>query len=171
MQDSIIDDNGVAPLLSLVRDGSKTAQEHAASTMWHLSTTAENQKVVVENYAITDLVTLMKSGTPMAQYYCAAALSELADGAVRNRDKANAKRRSRPSSEEPAVASAEDAGAGKKSPLKNRRGSVMGASLSDLQNELKKQSEAAIDNSANDPGVKPRMCSTRWLKLEALYRW
>ena len=82
MQDAIIAANGVPPLLSLVRSGTQLAQEHAAATMCHLATTAENQRVIVRSNSIMDLVALVKDGTPMAKYFAAAALAELASGAV-----------------------------------------------------------------------------------------
>jgi hypothetical protein len=37
MQDAIIEANGVAPLLHLVKVGTPLAQEHAARTLWHLT--------------------------------------------------------------------------------------------------------------------------------------
>ena len=83
MQDAIITDNGVPPLLSLVRDGSQMAQEQAARTIWSLSMARENQKVLVK-YAgfITDMVTLLKNGSQNAQFNSAAALAELCDGRI-----------------------------------------------------------------------------------------
>ena len=37
IQDAIIDANGLAPLLSLVRSGSQIGQEHAGRAVWHLA--------------------------------------------------------------------------------------------------------------------------------------
>ena len=83
MQDAIVEDQGVPPLLSLVRAGSQLGQEYAAATMWYLATSFENQKVIVgNNSSIADIVALLKAGTPRAQYYAAAGLAQLASGAV-----------------------------------------------------------------------------------------
>jgi hypothetical protein len=48
MQDSIIHEGGVPPLLNLVRTGSQLAQEHAARAIWHLAASVDNQNVIVE---------------------------------------------------------------------------------------------------------------------------
>ena len=82
MQDTIIHSSGVPPLLSLVRSGSPTAQEHAARAMWFLSMQMVNQTVVVENGAIPDLVALARTGSPKAAMLAAASLSELAKGYI-----------------------------------------------------------------------------------------
>ena len=66
MQDAIIDGGGVPKLLALVHEGkvgNLKAQEHAASTLWHLSTSVENQQEVVEQGCVPELVALVKSGT------------------------------------------------------------------------------------------------------------
>ena len=86
MQDAVVQLHGVHPLLSLIRSGTPLSQEQAAATMWYLATAVHNQQVIVENHAIGDLVALLKSGSPNAQYFCAAALSELAGGAIKQRD-------------------------------------------------------------------------------------
>ena len=58
MQASIIDHQGIAPLLSLVRSGSAIAQEWAARAIWYLSTSSENQSAVVEAGALDALTWL-----------------------------------------------------------------------------------------------------------------
>ena len=83
MQQGIIGCAGVAPLLSLVRSGSQIAQEHAARAIWYLSSSAKNQVAVVDAGAISDLVALLRHGTPMAQYVSAAGLGELAYGSIK----------------------------------------------------------------------------------------
>ena len=85
MQNAIVSEKGIPPLLSLIRSGSQQAQEHAAATVWYLAAEAHNQKAVVASHAIIDLVALLKSGSPKAQYFSAAALSQLASGAVQQR--------------------------------------------------------------------------------------
>ena len=91
MQDGILRDHAVPPLLSLIRDGSPTAQERAAHTMWSLSTADDNQKKLVQYFSfIVDLVTLLKNGSPQACYFTAATLAELADGSVKARSALNA---------------------------------------------------------------------------------
>ena len=85
-QGSIIEQEGIPPLLSLVRSGTQTAQEHAARAIWYLSTSAENQRAAVAAGAITDLVALLKQGTPAAQYASAAGLGELAYGSIKQKE-------------------------------------------------------------------------------------
>jgi vacuolar protein 8 len=83
MQDAVLQENGVPPLLSLIRDGSQLAQEAAASTLWSLCHDTGNQKKLIRYPSfLVDLVTLVKSGTPKAQNACAAAIAELLDGYV-----------------------------------------------------------------------------------------
>lgn len=83
MQDVIVNQlGGVSPLLSLVRSGSPLAQEYAARALWYLSTQLENQKVVVADTAIPDLIGLCKTGTNSAQMLAAATLAELSHGYI-----------------------------------------------------------------------------------------
>ena len=82
MQDAIIQQGGVPPLLSLVRSGGAQAQEHAARAIWHLATSTDNQDIIVENGSIPELVVLIREGSTAAQEVGAAVLSELAHGAV-----------------------------------------------------------------------------------------
>ena len=86
MQDTIIQEGGVTPLLSLMRTGSPIAQEHAARAIWALSATTDNQDIIVANDAIPDLVGLIRDGSTAAQEVGAAVLSELAQGAVKAKD-------------------------------------------------------------------------------------
>ena len=82
MQDSIIEEGGVAPLLALVRGGSPEAQEHAAGAIWALAASTDNQDILVENGCIPELVTLIRDGSTAAQEVGAAVLKDLAHGAV-----------------------------------------------------------------------------------------
>ena len=68
LQNAIIDEGGIDPLLSLVRSGTQIAQEYAARAIWYLSTQIDNQNFVVEGGAVMDLVQLLKNGSPKAQY-------------------------------------------------------------------------------------------------------
>ena len=88
MQDAVIDAEGVAPLLRLVRLGSSLAQEHAARAVWHLCARTENQGVLVESGAVTEMVGLSKAGSDKAQELAAAVISDLAKGAIIEREKA-----------------------------------------------------------------------------------
>ena len=87
LQDQIIEAGGVPPLLRLIRTGSERAQEHAARAVWHLCASVDNQGVLVECGAVSDLVALSKGGTPAAQELAAAVISDLAKGAILEREK------------------------------------------------------------------------------------
>ena len=78
MQERIIDEGGVPPLLMLLRIGSELAQEHAARAIWHLCATTDNQGVIVDCGAIAELVALSKTGSAKAQELAAAVVSDLA---------------------------------------------------------------------------------------------
>ena len=78
MQERIIDEGGVPPLLMLLRIGSKLAQEHAARAIWHLCATTDNQGVIIDCGAIAELVALSKTGSAKAQELAAAVVSDLA---------------------------------------------------------------------------------------------
>ncbi len=67
MQESIIEQGAVGPLLTLIRLGSTLAQENAARTIWHLCASPSNQGVLVEAGAISELVALSKTGSVKAQ--------------------------------------------------------------------------------------------------------
>lgn len=82
LQDSIIQAEGVMPLLSLAQFGSPLAQEYAAQCIWYLATSVENQHTLVRHGCIVDLVNLVKSGSPVAQEMAAAALGQLAHGYI-----------------------------------------------------------------------------------------
>ena len=83
LQDAIIEEGGVPKLLQLVHEGRGgviVAQEHAARTLSFLSTSVENQRILVLEGCIPELVTLVRSGTPKAQEVSAFALSNIARG-------------------------------------------------------------------------------------------
>ena len=86
MQREIISEDGVPPLLSLLRSGSTVSQEHAARAIWTLCMAVENQCVIVEGGAIPELVGLFKTGSQAAQGYAAAVISELSKGALAARN-------------------------------------------------------------------------------------
>lgn len=60
MQDKIIEEGGVPPLLTLLRLGSQVSQEHAARAIWHLCAATDNQGLIVDCGAIAELVALSK---------------------------------------------------------------------------------------------------------------
>ena len=98
MQDAIIELQSVPNLLALIRNGSPLGQEHAARAIRNLVTRypvdeslIENQLVIVENGTIPDLVQLTKTGSQKAQEIAAAGISELASGAVFEREMKEAK--------------------------------------------------------------------------------
>ena len=80
MQESIIQENGIPKLLSLVINGSPASQEFSAATLWHLSTMLENQSRLVDSGCIPELVSLVRSGSPKAQEAACGAISNLARG-------------------------------------------------------------------------------------------
>ena len=93
MQDAIIEQDSVPHLLALIRGGSALGQEHAARAIRNLVTRypmepalIANQQVIVQCGAIPDLVQLTKTGSNSAQEVAAAAISELASGAVFERE-------------------------------------------------------------------------------------
>ena len=81
MQDAVIDADGVPKLLQLVVAGSSMAQEHAAATFWHLSTSIDNQARLVTSGCIPELVKLLGNGSHKAQEAASGALANLARGA------------------------------------------------------------------------------------------
>ena len=86
MQEDIIAQGAVGPLLTLIRLGSTLAQENAARTIWHLCASPSNQGVLVEAGAISELVALSKTGSVKAQELAAAVISDLAKGAILERE-------------------------------------------------------------------------------------
>ena len=90
MQEAMIECNGVPALLQFIRTGSQLGQEHAARAIWHLAALFEVHSVIVEAGAIVDLVQLLKTGSQKAQEMAAAGISDLALGAVKERQAAEA---------------------------------------------------------------------------------
>ena len=83
MQDAIIEGGGVPKLLAVLHEGkggNLRAQEHAASTLWHLSTAPDNQAVIIKSGCVPELVSLVKTGSPKAQEVAVGALSNIARG-------------------------------------------------------------------------------------------
>ena len=87
MQGAIIGHRGVPPLLLLMRNGSPEAQEHACRAVWHLCEDIDNQGVVVDCGAIAELVMLSRVGDAKAQELAAAVISDLAKGAIAQRER------------------------------------------------------------------------------------
>ena len=97
MQDAIIDTTGVPSLLNFMK-GTATSllgQEHAARAIRNLCIKPddgqiehmiENQKAIVDCGTIVELVQLTKTGSQKAQELAAAGLSELASGAIVERE-------------------------------------------------------------------------------------
>ena len=96
MQESIIAQGAVGPLLKLIRLGSSLAQENAARTIWHLCASTANQGALVEAGAISELVALSRSGSVKAQELAAAVISDLAKGAILEREAREALRQPHP---------------------------------------------------------------------------
>jgi hypothetical protein len=80
LQDAVIDANGIPKLLQLVVGGSALAQEHAAASLWHISTSVHNQARLVMSGCIPVLVPLVRIGSPIAQEAACGALANLARG-------------------------------------------------------------------------------------------
>ena len=86
IQDAIINENGVPPLLSAIRTGSQISQENSSRCIWHLCAATDNQGLIVDCGAITELVALSKIGSARAQELSAAVISDLAKGAILERE-------------------------------------------------------------------------------------
>ena len=87
MQQAVIAERGVPPLLLLMRNGSSEAQEHACRAVWHLCEDIDSQGAVVDCGAIAELVMLSRVGDAMAQELAAAVISDLAKGAIAERER------------------------------------------------------------------------------------
>ena len=86
MQDAIIEENGVPPLLVFIRTGSQLGQEHAARAIRSLASIVGNQPVLIGCGTIPELVQLVKGGSSKAQEVAAAGLSDLGRGASELRE-------------------------------------------------------------------------------------
>ena len=86
MQDTILAAGAVPPLLQLLRNGSQLARENACRLLWRLCADLHNQGTLVDCGAISELVTLSKVGSPKAQELAAAVISDLAKGAIAERE-------------------------------------------------------------------------------------
>ena len=86
LQEAIINANGVPMLLAVMRGGSKLAQEHAARAIRNLAELVENHGFLAECGTIPELVQLTKTGSHKAQEVAAAGLSDLASGAIVERE-------------------------------------------------------------------------------------
>lgn len=86
MQNAMIDDDCVNPLINCLRNGSKLSQEHAARAIWHLCADMSNQGHIVHCGAVAELVALSRIGSARAQELSAAVISDLAKGAIQERE-------------------------------------------------------------------------------------
>lgn len=88
MQDAIIDGDGVPKLLALVRDGvplgQLKAQEHAVSTLWHLTSCPDNQEVIISSGCVPELITLVRASGPVTQEVAMGAVANIAQGSSAN---------------------------------------------------------------------------------------
>ena len=73
-------------MIQLLRNGSPIAHEHATCSILRICEQSANQQVVVDAGIMTELVTLCKTGSARAQELAAQVISELAKGAVVERD-------------------------------------------------------------------------------------
>ena len=87
MQDAIIAADGIQPFITLLRTGSKVSQEHAARAIWHLCAAPDNQGLIVDAGAVAELVALSRVGSAQAQELSAAVISDLAKGAILERER------------------------------------------------------------------------------------
>ena len=85
MQEAIIQEGGVQPLLQLFRSTSIAAQESAARCTSHLCGSVDNQKALLAEGALAEYVMLLKHGSAASQEAAAAGLAELARGGVSER--------------------------------------------------------------------------------------
>ena len=92
MQDEIISQDGVPPLLELFMSENDAAQENAARCVWHLCASPGNHTEIVYHGTIKAYVALLKSSNPRTQAAAAAGLSELARGGVVKANRQQARR-------------------------------------------------------------------------------
>ena len=108
MQDAIIAAGGVPTLITLLRTGSKVSQEHAARAIWHLCAAPDNQGLIVDAGAVAELVALSRVGSPAAQELSAAVISDLAKGAILEREQRVKQRGEELSEPSPSMARSEE---------------------------------------------------------------
>ena len=87
MQDTVIEQGGIPPLLQILRTGTQLGQEYAARVIWHLCASVHNQGTVVDEGTIVELVALSRTGSEGAQELAAAVISDLARGAIVERER------------------------------------------------------------------------------------
>ena len=87
MQDAMIASGAIPLLLSLMRIGTQLGQEFACRAIWHLCASVHNQGIVVSGGALVELVTLSRTGSEKAQELSAAVISDLARGAIIERER------------------------------------------------------------------------------------
>lgn len=87
IQDAVIAQGGIAPLLIMLRLASELGQEYAARVLWHLCASVHNQGTVVAEGTIVELVALSRTGSEKAQELAAAVISDLARGAILERER------------------------------------------------------------------------------------
>lgn len=138
MQDLIIGDGGIPPLLAFIRSGTPLGQEHGARAIWHLAEQNSNQMALINCGAIPDLVMLVKSGSPKAQEYAAAGLMDLGRGAIAEWVEQQKKL----------------AAAGKRNALKAKHFHAEAAEYADIL--AKVAAEAAAAEAANPPSEKEK---------------
>ena len=87
IQDAVIAEDAISNLLVMIRLGSELGQEYAARVIWHLCASVHNQGTVVDQGTIVDLVALSRTGSEKAQELSAAVISDLARGAILERER------------------------------------------------------------------------------------
>ena len=161
IQDVIIKEDGVAPLLSLVRSGSQEAQEFSARALWYLSSSIDNQRVVVQNGAIVDLVQLLKSASPIAQFAmpAAACLAELAHGAILEREiaeAANTSGKRHTLTDVKAIAAVKEEDIGSMSAGKNKLDHTIAQAAPDPASSAAPSAAPTVESAVDGESLKPR---------------
>ena len=75
---TITEEEGIPPLLELLKDSKTSSHENATRCVWHLGQTEENQTAIPRAGGIVPLVKLLSSDSARTQQYTAAALESLA---------------------------------------------------------------------------------------------
>ena len=78
IQVTITEEDGIAPLVELLKGKAKLAYENTTKALWHLAEYEENQTAIALAGGLAPLVELLASPEPITQQFTAAALESLA---------------------------------------------------------------------------------------------
>ena len=83
-QAMVTEDDGIPPLVELLRNATMTSHENATKALWYLGGTQDNQSAIARAGGIEPLVMLLSSDSEITAQYAAAALESLARGHLEN---------------------------------------------------------------------------------------